>query len=114
MFFFIYLILCRNKARHTHKMLMKIIKIFVVFCFQFLLPDAYKDGGVDGKAPKLERSSTNEIFLKGLLLSNPSTPNKELLVSCKFLFLFFVWENSYNVMRLFPLCHTFTAEVLQR
>ncbi|XP_005182797.1 protein PALS2 isoform X2 [Musca domestica] len=43
--------------------------------------DAYKDGGVDGKAPKLERSSTNEIFLKGLLLSNPSTPNKELLLN---------------------------------
>ncbi|XP_073825658.1 MAGUK p55 subfamily member vari isoform X1 [Musca autumnalis] len=42
--------------------------------------DAYKDG-VDGKPPKLERSSTNEIFLKGLLLSNPSTPNKELLLN---------------------------------
>ncbi|TMW41923.1 hypothetical protein DOY81_012997, partial [Sarcophaga bullata] len=26
-----------------------------------------------------DHSSTDEIFLKGLLLSNPSTPNKELL-----------------------------------
>ncbi|XP_075152822.1 MAGUK p55 subfamily member vari isoform X1 [Haematobia irritans] len=42
--------------------------------------DGYNDG-VDGKQKTLVRSSTNEIFLKGLLLSNPSTPNKELLLN---------------------------------
>lgn len=43
-----------------------------------LLLDGYKHT-VDGKHS--DHSSTDEIFLKGLLLSNPSTPNKELLVS---------------------------------
>ncbi|KAM7353815.1 MAGUK p55 subfamily member vari isoform 2-T2 [Cochliomyia hominivorax] len=41
--------------------------------------DGYKHV-VDGKHFS-DHSSTDEIFLKGLLLSNPSTPNKELLLN---------------------------------
>ncbi|XP_065356898.1 protein PALS2 [Calliphora vicina] len=41
--------------------------------------DGYKHA-VDGKNLS-DHSSTDEIFLKGLLLSNPSTPNKELLLN---------------------------------
>ncbi|KAI8125716.1 hypothetical protein FF38_08885 [Lucilia cuprina] len=43
--------------------------------------DGYKHT-VDGKNLS-DHSSTDSIFLKGLLLSNPSTPNKELLLNPK-------------------------------